>query len=97
MVSSECLRKAECPLSWRVSTLSGTRTRSSNWRIGSNPASLERGEEESSTSTGREGKKSNDNRGTNCKLIVGPRVEVYHESLQHFIRLLGALRWALVS
>ena len=39
---------------------------------GQQPGVTERGEEESSTSTVREGKKSNDNRGTNCKFIVAP-------------------------
>ena len=34
------------------------------------------GEEESSTSTGLDGKKSNDNRETDCKLIVRPSVDV---------------------
>ena len=36
----------------------------------------QRGEEETSISTGRDGKKSNDNSGTDCRLIGGPRVDV---------------------
>src|SRR5271166_4164758 len=71
MVSSECSMNVGCRRSSRAAAnCSVSRIRSSNWRIGSNPASLERGEEESSTSTGREAKKSNDNRGTNCRLIL---------------------------
>src|SRR3954449_4786219 len=91
MLSNECSTK---PGSRRSSSAaedrSVSRLRSSNGRIGRSPASLVRGEAEISTSTGREGKKSNDNRGTDCKLMVGPRVGVQSIRLHHFIRRSGA-------
>jgi hypothetical protein len=59
------------------------RIRSSNRRISKSPASLVSGAGEISIWAGREGKKSNDNGGTDCQLIGGPRVDAQGVLLQH--------------
>src|SRR5512135_2269583 len=70
-----------------------SRIRWSNCRTGKSPASLERGAGETSISTGRDGKKSNDKSGTDCKLMRGLRVGVECDVCQRVRRNRRPLCW----
>jgi hypothetical protein len=63
---------------------------SNSWKT-NRPASLVSGEEETSTSTGREGKKLNDKPATDCKLMGDLRADVQVALSQQLIRALRSL------
>src|SRR6516225_9089991 len=98
MLSTDCCVKVLSRLSSiAAANCSVMPIRSSSSRKTNRPASLVRGEGETSTSTGREGKKLNDKRAADCKLMGDLRADVQVVLLQQLIRTLRSLLLVLLE